>query len=77
MVNVLTTRSFFRNFTCFSGPKDGENVCSLILCRTILQLNSSIFYKLSDEVVVCINMFGTLVEDWILGKFHHPLIVTE
>ena len=61
----------------FGTQRLGENVCSLILCRTILQLNSSIFYKLSDEVTVCINMFGTLVEDWILGKFHYPLIVTE
>jgi hypothetical protein len=54
----------------------GENVCSLVLRGTILQLDRSILYKLSNEVAMYLNMFGMLVEHWILGKFDHPLIVT-
>ena len=78
MVNLLTTPRWSQNFTYFFMVQSfGENVCSLLFSRPILQFDRTIFYKLSNEVSMDLNMFGTLVEDWIFDKFYHPLVVIE
>jgi hypothetical protein len=66
MVNRLTTPRLSQNFTYLLGPKDGKNICNLVLYWTILHLNRSILYKLFAKVTMYFNMISMLVEDWII-----------
>lgn len=77
MVNLLTIPSLSWNFTCFKGPKAlvrMSTVWSSVgqYCSWIVPSSTSCLMKWQCAS----HMFGTFVEDWILGKFYHPLIVT-
>ena len=38
------------------GQRLGQNVCNLLICRDILELNHSLLYHISDEMIFDLNM---------------------
>ena len=54
----------------------GENVCQLLLCRNILNLNCSLLHYVPDEMVSNLNMLRPVVRHWILREFDATLVIT-
>ena len=48
--------------TCFS-----EDVCNLLIHGTMSQMNCVGFYMISNQMIFCANMFGSIMKTGILG----------
>jgi hypothetical protein len=44
----------------------GENVCNLLICGDVLELDCALLNLVSDEVIPDLNMFRPVMEYWIL-----------
>ena len=47
----------------------GENICYLVICRYILQLNCPSLNPVTNEVVHDLNMLRLVMKHWILREF--------
>jgi hypothetical protein len=54
----------------------GENICNLIICRNVLQLNCPSLNPVTDEVVPDLNRLRPVMKHWILREFYATLIIT-
>jgi hypothetical protein len=70
-----TTPSLFLKKTNLPFKGFGENVCNLLICGDILELDCSLLDPISDEVIFDLNMLGPVMEYWILIEFDTTLII--
>jgi hypothetical protein len=54
----------------------GENICNLVVCRYILQLNCASLNPITNEVVPDLNVLRSVMKHWSLREFYATLIIT-
>ena len=62
-------------FKLFFSKCFGGDVCNFLRHGTMSQLNSLGLYMISNQMVLCIDMFGSIMEPGILGQLYCRSIV--
>ena len=52
------------SFNFFSSKRFGEDVCNLIICGTMSKMEFLGFYMMSNQMILCVDVFGSI---WNLG----------
>jgi hypothetical protein len=73
---VLHSKTIAREVELLLSKCLGEDVCSLFIGWTVLQIDDPIMYQLSDVVHMDLDVFGPLLLHWISTKLESTLIVT-
>jgi hypothetical protein len=53
----------------------GEDVCQLLICRNILELDCSLQHHVPDEMVFDLNVLQIIMKHWILREFDKTLVI--
>jgi len=52
----------------------GQNIYNLLICGNIMKLHFSLLDVISNEVIFDLNMFGPVMDYWILREFDVGII---
>jgi hypothetical protein len=55
-------------FKFFSSKRFGEDVCNLLICGTMSQVNSLGLYMISNQVILCVDVLSSIMDSRILGQ---------
>jgi hypothetical protein len=72
---VCEPKHHFELFKFLSSKRFGEDVHNLLICGTMSQVNSPGLYMISNQMVFCVNVLGSIMEFEILGQFDCRRIV--
>ena len=64
-------------FKLFSSKRFGEDVCNLIICGTMSKMDCLGFYMMSNQMILCVDVFGSIMESKILSQLDCRSIVDQ
>ena len=62
-------------FKLFSSKRFGQDVCNLIICGTMSKMDCLGFYMMSNQMILCVDVFGSIMESRILSQLDYRSIV--
>ena len=64
-------------FKLFSTKCFSEDVCNLIICGTMSKMDYLGFYMMSNQMILCVDVFGSIMESRILSQLDCRSIVNQ
>ena len=65
------------SFKLFLSKRFGEDVCNLIICGTMLKMDCLGLYMMSNQMILCVDVFGSIMESRILSQLDCRSIVDQ
>ena len=65
------------SFKLFSSKRLGEDVCNLIICGTMSKMDCLGLYMMSNQMMLCVDVFGSIMESRILSQLDCRSIVNQ
>lgn len=65
------------SFKLFSSKCFGEDVCNLIICGTMSKMDCLGLYMMSNQMILCVDVFGSIMESRILSQLDCRSIVDQ
>src|SRR5713101_2367955 len=65
------------SFKLFSSKCFGEDVCNLIICGTMSKMDCLGLYMMSNQMILCVDVFGSIMESRILIQLDCRSIVDQ
>ena len=66
-----------KSFKLFSSKRFGEDVCNLIICGTMSKMDCLGLYMMSNQMILCVDVFGSTMESMILSQLDCRSIVNQ
>ena len=66
-----------KSFKLFSSKRFGEDVCNLIICGTMPKMDCLGLYIMSNQMILCVDVFGSIMESGILSQLDCRIIVDQ
>jgi hypothetical protein len=64
-------------FKIFSSKRFGEDVCNFLICGTMSQVNSLGLYMISNQMVLCVDVLGSIMESGFLANLIAEVLSTR
>ena len=65
------------SFKLFSSKRFGEDVWNLIICGTMSKMDCLGLYMMSNQMILCVDVFGSIMESRILSQLDYRSIVDQ
>ena len=65
------------SFKLFSSKRFGEDVCNLIICGKMSKMYCLGLYMMLNQMILCVDMFGLIMESRILSQLDCGSIVDQ
>ena len=74
---VSKSKHVSKSFKLFSSKRFGEDVCNLIICGTMSKMDCLGLYMMSNQMLLCVDVFGSIMESRILSQLDCKSIVDQ
>ena len=74
---VRKSEHVFESFELFSSKCFSEDVCNLIICGTMSKMDCLGLYMMSNQMILCVDVFGSIMEYRILSQLDCRSIVDQ
>jgi hypothetical protein len=74
---VCESKHCSKLFKIFSSKRFGEDVHNFLIYGTTSQVNSLSLYMISNQVILCVDVFTSIMESRILGQLDYISIVNK
>ena len=64
-------------FKLFSSKRFGEDVCNLIICGTMSKMDCLGLYMMSNQIILCVDVFGSIMESRIISQLDCISVVSQ
>ena len=74
---VCKSEHVSESFKLFSSKRFGEDVYNLIFCGTMSKMDCLGLYMMSNQMILCVDVFGSIMESRILSQLDCRSIVDQ